>query len=155
VTRISSSLTRFNKWVFPLLWIGFLVFFVGSSIADGVVEKDPMFLIGPVVVAVIGAFMFRHLVWDLADAVDDHGSHLVVRRRGREVRIALSNIMNVNISMATSPQRVTLRLVEPCEFGANVVFSPKSPLTLNPFAKNEIAENLMERAYAARVSAIR
>jgi hypothetical protein len=146
--RISSKATFFYKWLFPTLWFGFLAFVVGELVLSGAFKLDPVFLLGPLCMAVAGFFMMKFLYWDLADTVDDLGSHLLVRRKGVEATIPLSNIMNV--SATPSPSRVTLRLVNPCELGASVSFSPKSPLSLNPFAKNPVAEELMERAFSAR-----
>jgi hypothetical protein len=65
----------------------------------------------------------------------------------------LSNIMNVSSSTFMNPPRVTLKLVRPSKFGREIAFSPASKFTLNPFAKNEIAEDLMDRAYRARTRA--
>jgi hypothetical protein len=44
----------------------------------------------------VGILVMKQLVWDLADSVDDHGAHLVVRRYGKEATIQLSNVMNIN-----------------------------------------------------------
>jgi hypothetical protein len=150
LTQISSSFTAFNKWVFPVLWLGFLVFFVADSFSNGTVPQEPMALLAPVFMAGIGFVVFRFLVWDLADSVYDHGTFLVVKRGSVEARVPLENIMNVNASMFTSPERVTLRLVKPCALGSSITFSPKSHFSLNPFSKSQIGEQLMERAYTAR-----
>ena len=58
--------------------------------------------------------------------------------------------MNVSASTMVNPPRVTLRLVQPGKFGSEVVFSPKTGFTLNPFAKSEVAEDLIERVDRAR-----
>jgi hypothetical protein len=101
----------------------------------------------------MGFFFFKALVWDLADAVYDQGTHLLVRRRGVEERISLESIMNVSSTPFMNPPRVTLRLVRPSAFGQHVSFSPKSaPLRLSFSQKNPIAEQLIERAYAARTT---
>ena len=150
--RISSSLTVVNKWVFPALWLGFLVFFMVGAWRDGAVAREPVFALAPLGMLVFGLVLFRLLVWDLADVVHDHGRHLVVRRRGIEVTVPLENIMNVSVSTLTSPQRLTLRLVEPSALGAEITFSPSSRLAINPFAKNAVAESLIERVHAARTA---
>lgn len=59
-------------------------------------------------------------------------------------------VMNVSSTTLANPPRVTLRLIEPCELGANVSFSPKAPFSLNPLAKNAVAKGLIERAFHAR-----
>ena len=138
------------KWVFPLAWAGILLFFIGDTFADGAIEREPMLLVGPAFMLVIGFVVMKLVVWDLADSVDDHGSYLVVRRYGKEATIQLSNVMNVSSTMFMNPPRVTLRLIEPCELGVNVSFSPKASFSLNPLAKNAVTEGLIERAFHAR-----
>jgi hypothetical protein len=48
----------------------------------------------------------------------------------------------------TNPPRITLTLRYPCRFGKDMTFSPLA--RLNPFSKNPIAEELIERVDAAR-----
>ena len=148
--QISSRWTGFTKWVFPILWCGFLLVSIGESVSDGTLEEDPLFFFVPIFMFIVGLAMFRFYFWNLADVVVDHGSYLVARRRGVEVRVAIANIMNVNSSAFSNPKRVTLRLVQPTAFGSELEFIPKRAFTLNPFAKVAVAENLMERAFAAR-----
>jgi hypothetical protein len=76
----------------------------------------------------VGILVMKQLVWDLADSVDDHGAHLVIRRYGKEATIQLSNVMN----------------------GSSTTFTPKVPFLFNPFAKNAVAEGLIEQAFHAR-----
>ena len=150
MTKISSSLTWFNKRVFPLLWFGLLVFFVAVTTLVGGGKKDPLFLVIPIVMSVIGFFVMKKFVWDLVDEVYDCGDFLLVRNRGDEATIPLSTIMNVSASTNQNPPRITLRLVEPSTFGNEIAFSPISGFTLNPFAKNRIAEDLIVRVDQAR-----
>jgi len=150
--KISSGMTRFNKKVFPVFWFGFLaVFVVGGTLAGGL-RTEPMFLLVPGVMAVFGFFLMKKLVWDLVDAVFDYGDYLLVKNKGTEDRIMLSDIMNVSSSTLMNPPRVTLKLVRASKFGREIAFSPATKFTLNPFAKNEIAEDLIDRAYRARTS---
>jgi len=149
--QISSRSTFITKWLFPVAWFGFLIFFIAQSLTHEAGEVDLLFIVVPVLVTVIGFFFFKALVWDLADAVYDHGTHLLVRRRGGEDRILFENIMNVSSTPLMNPPRITLRLVKPSAFGTHVSFSPKSnPLRFSFSLKNPIAEQLMEKAYAAR-----
>jgi len=149
--QISSRSTFIIKWLLPVFWFGFRIFFVAQSLTYEEGEADMLFIAVPVLMAVMGFFFFKALVWDLADAVYDQGAHLLVRRGGIEDRISFENIMNVSSTPLMNPPRITLRLVKPSAFGTHVSFSPKSnPLRfLFPF-KNPVAEQLMERAYAAR-----
>jgi hypothetical protein len=148
--RISSSFTFFSKWVFPLAWFGFLGFFMYQSLRNGAAQSDPMFLAIPLVMAVFGVVLMRKLAWDLADSVDDCGSYLLVRKGRIEQRVDLANVMNVSASTFQNPPRITLRLVTPGELGREVSFSPRSRTSLNPFAPNPVAEDLMERVHRAR-----
>jgi hypothetical protein len=109
-----------------------------------------MFFVVPVIMAVFGYFLMKKLVWVLADEVFDCGDYLLVRNRGEEERIELSNIMNVSIITIMNPPQITLRLITPARCGSEVTFSPPMSLRLNPFAKCPIAEDLMVRAHSAR-----
>jgi hypothetical protein len=151
MTRISSRWTWFYKYAFPAFWFGFIAVFVVVAVASGAVGKSWMFILMPCILAVVGGLMFRRLIWDLADEVDDGGDFLLVKWRGYAERIPLSNIMNVSATMMMNPPRIVLRLVRPAPFGAEVAFSPIRPFTLNPFAKSAIAEDLTTRAYDARI----
>lgn len=148
--RISSRFTFFSKWVFPLAWFGFLAFFVLETVRNGIAESDPMFLVVPLFMAFFGVLLLRKLVWDLADSVHDGGSHLVVRKGRVEERVDLANVMNVNASTFQNPPRITLRLVTPGGLGKEISFTPRARISLNPFARNPVAEDLMERVHRAR-----
>lgn len=149
--KISSGSTMFHKKVFPLIWFGFAAFFVVTAVIGGAVRDGQwMFLVMPCFMAVFGAFLMKKLVWDLADEVHDCGDCLLIRIGSEEEIIPLGNIMNVSASTNTSPPRITLRLVRPGRFGAEVSFSPASKLSFNPFAKNPVAEDLMVRVDQAR-----
>lgn len=150
MTTISSGMTRFNKKVFPAVWFGFLAFVLTFSTLAGAPQQEPMFVLVPIALGVFGFVLMRKLVWDLVDEVCDYGDYLVVKNRGDEDRIVLSNIMNVSASTLTNPPRITLRLVHPSKFGNEIAFSPVTKFTLNPFAKNEIAGDLMVRVDRAR-----
>lgn len=150
MTRISSKSTFYYKRLFPIIWFGFIAFFIANSFRSGVAWSEPTFLIGPCVMAVFGFFLLKKMVWNLADEVQDGGDYLLIRYRGYEDRLPLSNVMNVNASTNMNPPRITLRLVKPGKFGPEVVFSPRMEFTLNPFAKNKVAEDLIVRVDRAR-----
>ena len=150
MNRISSRLTFLTKRVFPTLWFGilgviFLAGIVGTSFGRDMLVQ---FLIIPVAMGAFGYFLMKNLVFDLVDEVWDTGSDLLVKNKGREARIALSDIINISYSVATSPQRVTLTLRQPSGFGKEITFA--APTTWVPFAKSRIIENLIQRVDAAR-----
>jgi hypothetical protein len=150
MTKISSSKTWFFKRVFPLIWFGGLAVFLLGGSASGAARKDVMFLVMPVLMAGVGFVVMKKMIWDLLDEVYDGGDFLLVKSGGQEDRILLSNVMNVSASTNTNPPRITLRLLSPSLFGTEIVFSPVTGFTLNPFAKNKVAEDLITRVDQAR-----
>jgi hypothetical protein len=103
MNKISSNSTGFYKRVFPAMWFGFIAVFVGVALLSGAVrETNGAFLLGPSLMAVFGYFVMRRFIWDLADEVYDCGDYLLVRNRGVEENVALSNIMNVSMSAISS-----------------------------------------------------
>jgi hypothetical protein len=148
--RISSSGTFFSKRIFPALFLGFLAYFALDAYRSGDFSNDPLLIAGIAFMALVGTFIFRVFVWDLADEVNDHGSYLEVRRGKVIDKIEFNNIMNVSAAEYVNPPRVTLRLVKAGAFGRHVSFSPKVPFSFRPLAKSAVVEELAERAYAAR-----
>lgn len=150
IKRISSRLTWFNKRLFPMIWFGFLAFFLVTSLGAGVVRQPDgaLFLIAPLVMAGFGYFLFKIFVWDLADEVWDGGDLLVVRQRANQVIVPLASCRNVSYSPWISPQRLTLTLREPSELGSEIAFMP--PQRLLPFGTPEVVRDLIERIDAAR-----
>jgi hypothetical protein len=152
MTRISSKLTVWYKRGFPILWFGFLAIFVGVSLFSGGLVRDPIILIAPCFMGAVGFFMMKKLVWDLVDEVYEDRDALLIRNGGEEERIPMSNIMNVSATLLINPPRVTLRLVTPSRFGNEITFSPVTGLRLNPFAKNQVTEDLIEKVYKIRAT---
>ena len=148
---ISSGMTGFYKRAFPAIWFGILAIFLAGGWASSVADQVPLFFVMPCIMALFGFFLFKKLLWVLADEVRDCGSYLVVRNRNQEVTVDLSNIMNVSATTNMNPPHVTLRLVQPCRLGTEIVFSPlRGPFSLNPFRKNEVVEDLIARVDQAR-----
>jgi len=141
--RISSHGTILGKRIFPLMWFGILAFFMIAPLlgrrSQG--ELSAGFFIVPVIMAVVGYYVMKKLIFDLADEVSDAGDSLIVRFGSEQERIPLSEIINVNYSYMTSPARVTLTLRTPCRFGKEVTFSP--PRRFLPFAKSPIVADLL------------
>src|SRR5690348_1209185 len=109
--RISSGMTFFMKYAFPVLWVGFIVLWFAMAFTHGAMARDPAaFLVMPVVMVAVGLFVMRKFLWNIADEVRDGGAFLVVRKGGVEERIALSEVINVDLQRYTNPKLVTLRL---------------------------------------------
>ena len=119
--RISSGVTFAYKRIFPVVWFGFLLVFIGIGVVNGQIFP---FVIGPIAMMVFGYFLMQKLVFDLVDEVWVDSDELVVKNRGQEQRIALADIKNVNYSPFISPPRVTLLLRRPTVFGDPVFRKP-------------------------------
>jgi hypothetical protein len=152
--RISSTSTALYKKGFPAIWFVFL----GVMITRTLMRNNPANggIVAVVVLftmAVFGYVVMKRFVWDLADEVLDAGDHLVIRKGGREHHLPLTDIMNVSFSTGTNPPRITLKLTGQSSqgpLGEQVAFTPQQAFTLNPFPKNEVAEDLMVRVDNAR-----
>jgi hypothetical protein len=148
---VSSKMTFFNKRVFPVIWFGFLILFIGIALFSGAGRNAPSpvpFLIVPAIMIVFGYFMMKKLVFDLVDQVWDDGDALVVKNRGQEQRVALSDVKNVSYSPYMNPPRVTLSLRRPTVFGDQITFG--APMRLIPFSSSPIIDDLIERIDRAR-----
>jgi hypothetical protein len=149
--RISSQWTFFYKFIFPIVWVGFIIVFLAVAIfaptRSGQGPPIPA-LIVPIIMLVIGYSIMKKFIFDLADEVWDDGDALVVKKSGQEERIALSDIKNVNYSTMSSPPRVVLSLRRPSVFGDQVAFC--APIRFVPFATSPLIDDLIERIDAAR-----
>jgi hypothetical protein len=148
---VSSKMTFFNKRVFPVLWFGFLILFIGLSLFSGAGRNaaSPLpFLIVPAIMIIFGYFIMKKLVFDLVDEVWDDGDSLLVKNRGQEQRVALSDIKNVSYSPFMNPPRVTLSLRRPTIFGEQITFG--APLRFVPFSTSPVIADLIERVDLAR-----
>jgi hypothetical protein len=148
--KISSKDAVHLKKIFPIFWVGALGTFTLFALLRGGARTDVTFLVIPCAMAVFGLVFVRLLAGELVDEVYDCGDYLLVRNRRVETQIPLSEIMNVTTSVAVNPPRITLRLAADHGLGFEVKFTPVRRFTLNPFAKNEIAADIMVRSYRAR-----
>ena len=148
--KISYGGTFFYKVIFPGFWFVFLTVFMLIGVL-GPGKQQVVFVVQPLAMMAIGYFLFRKMIWNLADDVRDGGSYLLVRKGAIEKRIPLADVLNVSMSQFSNPKRLTLRLRSPCELGDEIAFIPKLPkFGFNPFARNAVAEDLMRRVDQAR-----
>jgi hypothetical protein len=148
--KISGGSTFYYKRVLPVMLFGLPVFllYVTFSAPHG---PPPLLGLLPMLVLVpIFYLMLRKLVWDLADEVWDGGDHLVVKIGADSETVPLANIMNVSASTLVNPPRITLRLVNPGRFGQEISFSPPRNSIFSPFARNAVADDLIERVHRAK-----
>jgi len=148
---ISSKWTFFYKYIFPIIWFGFITVFLIVAVFVPSRSNQGLFvpaLMVPIFMIAVGYVLMKKLIFDLADEVWEEGDTLVVKKSGQEERIALSDIKNVNYSVMTSPPRVVLSLRRPSVFGDQVAFC--APIRFIPFATSPIIDDLIERIDAAR-----
>jgi hypothetical protein len=149
--RISSRGTFFTKRVFPAFWFAFLLLFIGIPYFVNQNGHQPPFfpfVVMPLVMIAFGFFIMKKLVFDLVDEVWEDGDALLVKNRGQEERIPLSNIKNVSYSPYMNPPRVTLSLRTSSVFGDHITFG--APIRLIPFSTSPLIGDLIERVDAAR-----
>jgi hypothetical protein len=151
--KISSTTTYYYKRVFPAVWFGGLSIFIIIGLLSMPIDgrhigEDTTGLLLLIVMAVFGYFLIKYLVFDLVDEAWDDGDSLLLRNGNLEARVPLSNISNVNYSVATNPPKVTLSLREPCALGKEVSFMP--PISVIPFKKSPSILHLIERIDEAR-----
>lgn len=146
---LSSESTSVYKRGSTFYLFGFLglLFFWWHAITE---PKNANYAGFPLILLGLAAFTFfvlRTFVWDLPDEVWEDNDSLIVRKKGREARIDLLNIINVN-STFSGPARVTLMLRKPCIFGKKVSFLP--PPRVIDFDEHPIASDLYERIQTRR-----
>jgi hypothetical protein len=102
--------------------------------------------------AVLGYQWWATKVRTLLDEVNDCGDYLLVKKRGEDDAVPLSNIINVNFSTARdgAQGRITLALATPGKFGIEITFAPPPHIYIGFPRRNEIAEDLRARAAQAR-----
>lgn len=151
--QINSKTTYYFKRLFPIFWIGFVLIFSGFILYASYCNPSKQILpalIMPLFMTLIGGLLFKHLVFSLMDEVYDCGDYLLIRNKNKEIKINLTQIMNVSYIEVINPKRVTLSLREPCEFGDEISFTPPQRFTLNPFQINPMVKDLIQRIDRAR-----
>lgn len=144
--RISSSSTWWHKRAFPLIWFAFLGVFIVGMTPLAMMGKFPApMLVMPVAMMAFGYYLFRALLWPLADEVWWDGDELVVRNGGDEEWIAIDNVVNIDSTPFVNPEQVRLTLREPCRFGREIVFMP--PMRFWPFGRHPLVRELMQRVH--------
>lgn len=145
--KISGS-TFYYKRIFPVFWFGTLLFIFSTSIFSGNLIDSPMIIVAPLIMATFGYFLFKRLVWDLADEVYDNGNELIFHKGKKTQTVKLSEIININSTSMSAPERVTISVRKAGEIGNELVFS--LPIRLNTFTKNPLIRELIERVDRAK-----
>jgi hypothetical protein len=151
--RISSGWTGFYKRAFIPLWVCLLgavllILVYAERRAPGV---PVVAFVVPVLMMVLGYFLFRKLLAGFVDEVWDNGHELIVVNDGHVEHVAFANIINVSYAGLANPKRVSLSLRQPGRWGERVDFIPAVglfwPVNLTT---SPLVEDLIRRADAAR-----
>ncbi|HEY1773227.1 MAG TPA: hypothetical protein VGH91_08555 [Gammaproteobacteria bacterium] len=145
-------MTGFYKRVFPKLWVGFLaVVLIALAAVSRRQPGVPMVaFVVPLLMMVLGYFLFRKLLFDLMDEVWDDGKELLVVNDGHVEHLPFSDIVNVSYAGLTNPKRVTLSLRRPGRWGAKLTFSPPMNYSFAYLTEHPLVEDLIRRADEAR-----
>jgi hypothetical protein len=144
--RISSKSTWWHKKAFPTIWFGLFGLFTLVGLFSVINGRAPApALLIPLFGMAAGYSFMRWLVFSLLDEVWIDGDQIVVRNGGREDRFPLSNILNVDASLFTNPERIVLTLRQPCAFGDEVAFLPTPRFW--PFGRHPLAKELIRRIH--------
>lgn len=147
---ISSKWTFFMKTIFPIVWFGFLAVFVIVLIGTNTITLHFMLWVMPLLLAALGFILMKVLIWGGMDEVIDCGDYLIVKYRGQEDKIPLSNIININWTTYQNPPSISLRLKNASKFGQTISFFPITRFGMNRLKTHPIAEELITRVDAAR-----
>jgi hypothetical protein len=134
---------------------GGVVGVIGASVAIFVQlahgrKIEPALVIFPIFMLCVVSLVFYLIFRGLVDEVWDDGDALVIKDKGREVRVPLYEIINVGHSQMTNPPRVTLTLRNPTPLGREITFVPERSYTWGFFGKNKVIDELVHRVDAAR-----
>jgi hypothetical protein len=150
--RISSTMTFYYKRVFPVVWFGGIVVVIGIGVYAAFTTPSASgfgpFLIVMPIIFFLGFRFMNKFVFDLADEVWDDGGTLLVKSRGQQERIPLSDIKNVSYTSSSNPPRVVLSLRRPTLLGDQIAFC--APVSLMPFSPSPLINELIERVDKAR-----
>jgi hypothetical protein len=156
--RLSAPSTYVYKRAFPIFWLGalaILIVLVSAVFLDPDAwtshEQWASFGFPFVVIGIGSVFTFKILIADLTDEVWLDNDQLLVKNRGEQGSIALTDVINVNATSMTNPRRITLMLRVASRFGRNITFIPDSPRGFAAaFKPDPIATELIGRIDALR-----
>ena len=145
--KISKN-TFFDKKLFPSIWFSFLGIFLVASFSSSNLKGAAIGAFFVLLMAAFGFFLYRKLIWELADEVFDRGDALVFRKGKSEQIVKLTEIINIEYSHLVSPERVTIYTRNPGPLGDELAFSP--PFRFNIFSKSPLVKDLIRRVDEAR-----
>ena len=153
---ISSPITPIVKRIAPAIWLGIPVIQLVQLVYYACAAKQftgfaPLIVVGVISIPITAAILYWFMKWfflDLVDEVWDADSELIIKDKGREIHVALSDIANVSYGSLTP---ITLQLRRPSEFGSQIKFAPPwRPWPPSLFSTPAEVRDLIARIDAAR-----
>ena len=144
--KISGSTFIFKR-LFPFVWFAILGFFFLSSLMSGSYKKDPAMLIFMIAMCAFGYFVIKRIVGDIVDEAYDNGHELVFRNKGKETRVSLKDITNIDYNHMHNPPKVRIYIRKGVLKETKIVFSPPGAGLFN---KHPLVSDLIDRVYIAR-----
>ncbi len=125
-----------------------IAFVMAPSALNGSLWRNPVPNWGAV--CILAGFLVYFLrktpIHRLADEVVDCEDHLEVRRGKIEEMIPFSNVSAATVSSSNGLHRITVRLIEPTQLGAQFEFLPQASLWSNLPGVKRLAASLTDRA---------
>ncbi|HVF48571.1 MAG TPA: hypothetical protein VNA19_00710 [Pyrinomonadaceae bacterium] len=115
--RISSRQTFFKKFIYPVLWMVWVMLVISTKGADAFSQWGYV-LLG----TILSIYIYRHIIRLKAVSVDD--DFLYVSDYLREISVPLSEIGDVTQGSWPNNQLIKIRLNSPSEFGTEIAFMP-------------------------------
>jgi hypothetical protein len=142
--RFPLLLNRISPLFLVAVFAVFELILVIAAIAGGVRDLTPLIAWIGFILLISSVGLWRQ--WKLVDEVWDVGDALIVRSRGLEERIALSDIEKVSYhGFIGGSRRITLWLRRPSAFGHKIAFTGR-------FFFRPVVKNLNRRIALARSS---
>lgn len=134
---LSSEWTFFYKFVFPVLWMGFIAYIILAMFAatgsPGFSGNFQFVILSAMTVLASGWWYWISIRLKKVTLKDDL---LLISDFRKQVEIPLRDVERVSGSILMNPELVWLHLARPTEFGEKIVFMAKfrffSGLTRNP-----------------------
>lgn len=126
MNKLSADATSLYKKLFPFsMYLILAIFYALCMVAMYQVgEFDIWFFLVPVCMAVLAYFIMQDGMIGLADDVFDCGEYLLIRNKGKETQIHLSDVVDFEYSYLTHPQLICFSYKKSRSSYKTLKFSP-------------------------------
>jgi hypothetical protein len=138
--KLSSSLTFFEKFIFPIIPI--VVVIIGAYIIANSSEKslfEYLFVFAWIIILIV-----HPIVWGTAKKVILSDSKLIISDYFKTDTVDISEVKSVSASYLIIPELIWIQFHNETLFGKNIKFIP--PYRAFPVYENKMAQELKELA---------